>query len=71
MEKKRMTYKIIFNEKEEIKELKNEKTIKDILKELEVSPQTVVIKKNNNIVDENTKIENNDTIKIIQIIYGG
>ena len=66
-----MTYKIIFNEKEEIKELKNEKTIKDILKELEVSPQTVVIKKNNNIVDENTKIENNDTIKIIQIIYGG
>ena len=66
-----MTYKIIFNEKEEEKELENEKTIIDILKELEVSPQTVVIKKNNNIVDANTKIENNDTIKIIQIIYGG
>ncbi len=66
-----MTYKIIFNEKEEEKELENEKTIIDILKELEVSPQTVVIKKNDKITDENTKIEDGDTIKIIQVIYGG
>ena len=66
-----MTYELIFNEKEEKKELKNEETIIDILKELEVSPQTVVIKKNDNITDENTKIEDGDTIKIIQVIYGG
>lgn len=66
-----MKYTIIFNEKEETKELKNEKTILDILKELEISPQTVVIKKNDKITDENTKIENGDIIKIIQVIYGG
>ncbi len=66
-----MTYKIIFNEKEIEKELKTEQTINDILQELELSPQTTITKINNDIVTEDTKIKDNDTIKIIQVIYGG
>lgn len=66
-----MTYKIIFNEKEIEKELKTEQTINDILQELELSPQTVITKRNNDIVTEDTIIKDNDTIKLIQVIYGG
>ena len=66
-----MTYTLINEEKEETRELNNETTINDLLKDLELSPQTVVVKKNDQIVTEDANITNGDTIRIIQIIYGG
>ncbi len=67
-----MSFKLIFEDKEEEQDInKEDNTIINLLKELEVSPQTVVTKKNNQIVTEDAKIEDGDTIKIIQIIYGG
>ncbi len=66
-----MKFKLIFDDKEEERELDNQQTILDLLKELEVSPQTVVTKKNDQIVTEDATINDGDTIKIIQIIYGG
>lgn len=70
--KKYMTFKLIFEDKEEERKINSrDNTIINLLKELEVSPQTVVTKKNNQIVTEDAKIEDGDVIKIIQIIYGG
>lgn len=46
-------------------------TIKDLLDELELSAQTVVSKQNGELVIEETVIEEDDEIQLIQIIYGG
>ena len=42
-----------------------------MLNDLGVSPQTIVAKKNDQIVVEDATIQDGDTIKLIQIIYGG
>ena len=46
-------------------------TIKDLLDELELSAQTVVSKQNGELVIEDTQIQEDDEIQIVQIIYGG
>jgi len=67
-----MNFKLIFNNKDEIKSLYNENTsIKDILEEMNLSSETIVAKKNGDIVIEDEKIEDGDEIQLIQIIYGG
>ena len=67
-----MNFKLIFNNKEEIKTLNNDNTpINDILEDMNLSSETIVVKKNGNIVVEDEIISNGDEIQIIQIIYGG
>ncbi len=46
-------------------------TIKDLLDELELSAQTIVSKQNDELVIEDTVIEEDDEIQLVQIIYGG
>lgn len=46
-------------------------SIKDLLNELELSPQTIVSKQNGELVIEDTIIEEGDEIQLVQIIYGG
>lgn len=46
-------------------------TIRDLLNELELSPQTIVSKQNGELVIEDTVIEEDDEIQLVQIIYGG
>jgi len=67
-----MNFKLIFNNKNEIKSLDNDNTsIRDILEEMDLSSETIVAKKNGDIVIEDEKIEDGDEIQLIQIIYGG
>ena len=67
-----MTFTLKYKEIEEQKEIPNDEyTIKDLLNELELSPQTIVSKQNGELVIEDTKIEDGDEIQLIQIIYGG
>ncbi|MBZ9570831.1 MoaD/ThiS family protein [Methanobrevibacter sp. TMH8] len=67
-----MNFKLIFNNKNEIKSLDNDNTsIKDVLNEMDLSSETIVAKKNGDIVIEDEKIQDGDEIQIIQIIYGG
>ena len=66
-----MTFKLEYNEINENKELNGKTTILNVLDDLEVSPQTIVAKKNDQIVSEDAEINDGDTIKLIQIIYGG
>jgi sulfur carrier protein len=46
-------------------------TIKDLLNDMDLSPQTIVSKQNGELVIEDTVIEENDEIQLVQIIYGG
>lgn len=67
-----MNFKLIFNDKNEIKSLDDDNiSIKDILEEMDLSSETIVAKKNGDIVIEDEKIQDGDEIQIIQIIYGG
>jgi len=68
-----MNFKLIFNNKNETKTIKNNKntSIKDILEDMELSSETVVAKKNGDIVIEDEIIEEGDEIQLIKIIYGG
>ena len=63
-----LKYKNI-NEKRELPN--NEYTIKDLLDELGLSAQTIVSKQNGELVIEDTVIEEDDEIQLVQIIYGG
>ena len=67
-----MTFTLIYKNLNEKREIPHEKyTIKDLLNEMELSPQTVVSKQNGELVIEDTVIENDDEIQLVQIIYGG
>jgi len=72
LEVNKMSFKLEYNEINEDRELtEGETTILDVLNDLGVSPQTIVAKKNDQIVVEDATIQDGDTIKLIQIIYGG
>ena len=66
-----MTFTLKYKELNEKREIPNDDyTIKDLLNELELSAQTVVSKQNGELVIEDTVIQNDDEIQIVQIIYG-
>ena len=61
-----------YKSSEEIREIPNEDyTIKDLLDDLKLSAQTMVSKQNGELVIEDTVIEEDDEIQLVQIIYGG
>ena len=67
-----MSFILKFKDLNEEREIPNEKySINDLLKELELSAQTIVSKQNGELVIEDTIIENGDEIQLVQIIYGG
>ena len=63
-----MEFKLEYNEINEDRELKEGTKILDVLNDLGLSPQTIVAKKNDQIVVEDATINDGDTIKLIQII---
>lgn len=67
-----MSYLLKYKNLEQTREIPNDNyTIKDLLEEMELSAQTIVCKQNGELVIEETVIENDDEIQLIQIIYGG
>ena len=66
-----MSFTLKIKDKIEERELDGELTIKDLLDDLELSSETMVSKKNGEIVIDEEKIEDGDEIEFIQIIYGG
>ncbi|MCQ2977940.1 MAG: MoaD/ThiS family protein [archaeon] len=67
-----MEFTVIYNDKKINKSSDNENLIiKDVLDEMELSSETIVSKKNGDIVIEESSIEDGDEIQFIQIIYGG
>ena len=50
---------------------KEDYTIRDLMYDLGLSTQTIVSKQNDELVIEDTVINEDDEIQLIQIIYGG
>jgi len=46
-------------------------TIRNLLDELNLSSQTIVAKQNDELITEESVINDGDEIKLVQIIYGG
>lgn len=67
-----MSFNLKFKDIDEERQLKDEEyTINDLIKELGLSAQTVVAKQNGELAIEETKINDGDEIRLVQIIYGG
>ena len=67
-----MSFILKYKQLEEEREIPNDNyTIKDLLNELELSAQTMVSKQNGELVIEDTVIQEDDEIQLVQIIYGG
>ena len=45
--------------------------VSDLLKELKINPVTVIVSRNNELILEDEKLNNNDEIKILSVISGG
>lgn len=67
-----MSFILKYKNINEKREIPNENyTIKDLLNEMDLSPQTIVSKQNGDLVIEDTVIRKDDEIQLVQIIYGG
>lgn len=67
-----MSFLLKYKDLNEKREIPNENyTIKDLLDEMELSAQTIVSKQNGELVIEDTVINEDDEIQLVEIIYGG
>jgi len=66
-----MKITVTIGDENEVKEILNSITIKDLLKILEIPSETVVVKKNDYIVINEEIVEEDDNIEIIKVIFGG
>lgn len=67
-----MSFNLKFKDIDEVRELNDDDyTIKDLLKELGLSAQTIVAKQNGELALEESRIDDSDEIRLVQIIYGG
>ena len=66
-----MEITVIFGKKRENKEIKEDTTIKEVLDIMDISSETVVVKRNNEIVMEEESLVKGDVIEVIRVIYGG
>ena len=67
-----MAFRLKYKDLDESREIPKENyTIKDLLDDLELSAQTMVSKQNGELVIEDSIINDDDEIQLVQIIYGG
>lgn len=66
-----MEITVIFGKKEENREINKKMTIKEVLNAMNISSETVVVKRNNEIVMDEETLQNGDIIEVIRVIYGG
>ena len=67
-----MSFNLKFKDIGETRELRDGNyTINDLLKDLDLSAQTIVAKQNGELTLEESVINDGDEIKLVQIIYGG
>ena len=62
--------KVYVEKQDKLLELEK-KSIRELLDELKINPNTVIIVKNNEIVLEDEQLDDNDDIKILSVISGG
>ncbi len=66
-----MKFTLIIGDEKESRDLLEGLTIKNFLEEMDFPLETVVVKKNGQIVIEEEIISEGDIIEVIKVIYGG
>lgn len=66
-----MKFTLIIGDEKESREFSGETTIKNVLEDLDFPLETVVVKRNGQIVIEEEIIADGDIIEVIKVIYGG
>lgn len=66
-----MKFTLVIGDESQSRKFSEEQTIKNVLEEMDFPLETVVVKKNGQIVIEEEKIDDGDTIEVIKVIYGG
>lgn len=66
-----MKVTVIYEKTEHKKEIQENTTIKEVLDSMDISSQTVVVKRNDEIVMDEENLHNEDVIEVIRVIYGG
>ncbi|MEL7671780.1 MoaD/ThiS family protein [Methanobacterium sp.] len=66
-----MEVTVIFGKNEENRVIQEKTTIKEVLDAMDISSETVVVKRNNEIVIEEESLVDGDVIEVIRVIYGG
>lgn len=57
--------------KNSILELDDNFLVGDLLKKLNINPVTVIVSRNNELILEDERLNNNDEIKVLSVISGG
>ena len=52
-------------------ELGIDSSVKDLLNSLKINPVTVIVARNNELIPENEKLNDNDEVRILSVISGG
>ena len=52
-------------------ELNENSLVKDLLNQLNINPVTVIVSRNNELILEDEKLNNNDELQILSVISGG
>jgi thiamine biosynthesis protein ThiS len=63
--------KLILEKEEKEEQLDFEGSVEKLLKKLRINPETVLVAKNGEIVDDSENLENNDTVMILSVVSGG
>lgn len=57
--------------KEKTIEVDRNDSVKDLLNRININPVTVIVSRDNNIITEDEKINENDKIRLFSVISGG
>ena len=52
-------------------EFENNALVMDLLKKLDINPVTVIVSRNNELILEDEKLNDNDELRILSVISGG
>ena len=66
-----MEVTIIYEKDKQKKVIQDNTTVKEFLELMDISSETVVVKRNNEIVMDEENLEDADIIEVIRVIYGG
>jgi sulfur carrier protein len=66
-----MEVTVIHGKTKHKKEIPENTSVKELLDSMNISSETVVIKRNNEIVMDEENLHDEDVIEIIRVIYGG
>ncbi len=57
--------------KEKTIEVEGNASVKDLLDRMNINPVTVIVSRDNNIITEDEKVNDNDKIRLFSVISGG